>query len=121
MITVYGIPNCDTVKKVLLWFKQKNIAVEFHDYKKMGVTEKKLREWCKLEDWQILLNKKSTTWRGLTIAVQEKISSEAEAIQLMLANTSIIKRPVIEFDGKIIVGFDEKTYQQKFKHKKYET
>lgn len=115
MITVYGIPNCDTVKKVLQWFKQNKLAVNFHDYKKSGITGKKLKSWCALESWEILLNKKSTTWRELPVAQQEKTTTQAKAIQVMLKNNSIIKRPVIEYGDKLIVGFDEKIYNQKFK------
>ena len=105
-ITIYGIPNCDTIKKTLDWFKQKNIPVIFHDYKKVGINKEKLTAWCKLTGWQILLNKKSTTWRGLSSAEQSKITSKAAAIQLMKTQNSLIKRPVIEVDGKLLVGFD---------------
>jgi Spx/MgsR family transcriptional regulator len=115
MIKVYGIPNCDTVKKTLFWFKKNNIAVEFYDYKKQVITKEKLANWCSQVGWEVILNKKSTTWRTLEIAEQEKITSQAKAIQIMQANTSIIKRPVVEQNGKIIVGFDENIYQQNFK------
>jgi arsenate reductase len=114
MITVYGIANCDMVKKTLLWFKKNKIDVKFYDYKKQGITKEKLTNWCKQVGWEIILNKKSTTWRTLTIAEQEKITNQAEAIELMLTNTSIIKRPVVEYNEKIIVGFEEKIYQQNF-------
>lgn len=115
MIKVYGIPTCDTIKKTLLWFKQNDINVDFHDYKKLGLPKEKLTGWCKQENWKALLNKKSTTWRNLTIETQENIKTPKDAILVMLRNKSIIKRPVIEYDEKILIGFDEKLYQQKFK------
>lgn len=105
-ITIYGIPNCDTIKKTLDWFKQKNIPIIFYDYKKEGISKEKLTAWCKLTGWEILLNKKSATWRGLSPEEQSKITSQGAAIQLMKTQTSIIKRPVIEVDGKLLVGFD---------------
>ena len=106
-ITIYGIPNCDTVKKTLDWFKQKNIPISFHDYKKEGISKEKLTAWCKLTGWQILLNKKSATWRGLSAEEQEKVTTQTAAIQLMMNNTSIIKRPVIEIGKEMLVGFKE--------------
>ena len=106
-IIVYGIANCDTIKKTLAFFKEQKIDVDFWDYKKSGIGKQTLLDWCKKVGWQILLNKKSTTWRGLPLAQQEKITNQAEAIKLMQENTSIIKRPVIDFGDKLIVGFNE--------------
>ncbi|MCW3092635.1 MAG: ArsC family reductase [Ferruginibacter sp.] len=106
-ITVYGIPNCDIIKKTLDWYKSKNIQVDFYDYKKMGIKKDKLAQWCKTVGWELLLNKKSTTWRSLSLEQQEKITSEKAAIQLMTEYTSIIKRPVIEMNDKILVGFND--------------
>lgn len=104
-IIVYGIANCDTIKKTLDWYKKNNISVEFHDYKKVGITQIKLEEWCKQVGWQALLNKKSTTWRALPDDVKEKTIDEAAAIGTMRANTSLIKRPVIEINNNtILVG-----------------
>ena len=71
-ITIYGIPNCDTIKKTRDWFKQKNIEIIFHDYKKEGIGKEKLTAWCKLTGWEVLLNKKSSTWRGLSPEEQSK-------------------------------------------------
>lgn len=113
-ITIYGIPNCDTIKKTLDWFKQKKIPIIFHDYKKEGISKEKLTAWCKLAGWEILLNKKSTTWRKLLPEQQSLISNKAAAIQLMITQNSIIKRPVIEADGKLLVGFDEENFQKLF-------
>ncbi|MBK7884969.1 MAG: Spx/MgsR family RNA polymerase-binding regulatory protein [Chitinophagaceae bacterium] len=117
MITIYGIANCDTIKKALLWFSQNKIEVNFHDYKKLGITEKKLASWCSIISWELLLNKKSTTWRELEAVEKEKITSQNSAIQLMQQCTSIIKRPVIENNKTLLVGFNEKIYQQTFKNK----
>ena len=86
--------------------------MELHDYKKVGITKSKLQEWCKQVGWQTLLNKKSTTWRALPPEVQQKANNEQDAIDTMITNTSLIKRPVIEMNDKIIVGFNE-TYFSK--------
>ncbi len=104
-IIVYGIANCDTIKKTLDWYKKNNIAVEFHDYKKLGIAQTKMEDWCKQVGWQALLNKKSTTWRALPVEVKDKTIDEASAISTMRANTSLIKRPVIEINNNtILVG-----------------
>ena len=105
-ITIYGIANCDIIKKTLDWYKKKNIPVGFHDYKKEGINKEKLVQWSKEVGWELLLNKKSTTWRSLAPEIQQKITNEKAAIQLMTEYTSIIKRPVVEVQGKIIVGFN---------------
>ena len=113
-IIIYGIPNCDTVKKVFNWFKANKISFSFHDYKQSGISKEKLSDWCKKVGWEILLNKKSTTWRELSATQQEKVTNSSEAIKVMIQNNSIIKRPVIEQNGKIIfVGFDKTNYEQK--------
>ena len=113
-ITVYGIPNCDTIKKTLAWFKQHKIDVGFWDYKKSGITKEKLSGWCKKSGWEVLLNKKSTTWRSLTLPEQKKITNQSSAIKLMIKNNSIIKRPVIESGDKIFIGFDEAAFVKYF-------
>lgn len=106
-ITVYGIPNCDTIKKTLDWYKKKNIQVDFYDYQKQGVKKEKLVQWCKEVGWQLLLNKKSTTWRSLSSADQQLVTNEKVAVKLMMEYPSIIKRPVVEMNNKIIVGYNE--------------
>ncbi|MEJ7589403.1 MAG: arsenate reductase [Ferruginibacter sp.] len=106
-ITVYGISNCDIIKKTLDWYKKKNIAVDFHDYKKEGISPEKITGWCREAGWERLLNKKSTTWRGLPLEEQQKITNEQKAITLMMEYPTIIKRPVVEINNKIIVGFNE--------------
>ncbi|HXA00448.1 MAG TPA: ArsC family reductase [Cytophagaceae bacterium] len=113
---VYGIKNCDTVKKSLTWLKNKNIPFGFHDYKTQGVSTDKLKEWCKQKSWESLVNKKGTTWRQLDDSIKNKITDEASAILLMKDKTSLIKRPLIEHQGKIVaLGFDEEQYQQLLK------
>ena len=116
MKTVYAIPNCNTVKKALDWLQKNKIAYEFHDYKKKGITATILTNWCKQVGWEALVNKKGTTWRQLTPDVQASITTQKAAIALMLEKTSIIKRPLIEEEGKILVlGFDEIEYKKALK------
>jgi arsenate reductase (glutaredoxin) len=111
MIDVYGIPNCNTVKKSLDWLRQNKIEFTFHDFKKEGVTQKKLKEWVKVFGWEKVLNKKGTTWRTLGPEVQQEITTQTGAIGLMMEKSSVIKRPVIEANGKYLLGFDEKEYE----------
>ena len=113
-IIVYGIPNCDTIKKTLDWFKKNKMPIIFHDYKNEGIKKDKLTVWCKQVGWQLLLNKKSTTWRMLPAEDQRKIINQAAAIQIMIEQTSIIKRPIIEYGSHLLVGFDEKLFNQTF-------
>jgi Spx/MgsR family transcriptional regulator len=116
MKTVYAIPNCNTVKKALDWLKKNKIAYEFHDYKKNGITTTILTNWCKQVGWEALLNKKGATWRQLTPDIQASITTQKAAIALMIEKTSIIKRPLIEEDGKILVlGFEETEYKKALK------
>lgn len=116
MKTVYAIPNCNTVKKALDWLQKNKIAYEFHDYKKKGITVTILTNWCKQVGWETLVNKKGATWRQLSPEVQASISTQKAAIALMMEKTSIIKRPLIEEEGKILVlGFDEIEYKKALK------
>jgi arsenate reductase (glutaredoxin) len=109
---VYGIKNCNTVKSALDWLRRKKVAFEFYDLKK-GITSEELGVWCKQVGWETLVNKKGTTWRQLDEKVRITITNELRAINLMQEKTSLIKRPVLEKDGKIIaVGFDESTYEK---------
>lgn len=105
MLTIYGIKNCDTMKKAFAWLDAKGIAYEFHDYKKAGITVAKLQDWEKSVGWETLLNRKGTTWRKLDAATQAGINRE-KALQLMQEQTSIIKRPVMEQGKSLLVGFD---------------
>jgi len=110
MIKIYGIPNCDTMKKARKWLENNGVEYEFHDYKKQGVPEANLKKWVKSAGWEIILNKRGTTWRKLPDDIKNNID-EASSIQVMLDNPSAIKRPVLE-DGKtILVGFKEDEYK----------
>jgi len=110
-VIMYSIPNCDTTKKAMNWLNKNNIAFSFHDYKLQGISKEKLKEWCDKRGWETIFNKRSTTWRELPGATQQKVTNQEEAIKIMLASNSIIKRPVIEHNGKIIVGFNEEEYK----------
>ena len=109
---VYGIKNCDTVKKALKWLESHNIDFEFHDFKKSGISNEKLKEWSTKLGWEPLLNKRGTTWKKLDAETQNRIINENDAFKLIQEKTSVIKRPVIENGQDILIGFDENTYQQ---------
>jgi len=111
---VYGITNCNTVKKAMDWLKKNDVNYEFHDFKKLGVTTKKLNEWNEKVGYEKFLNKQGLTWRGLDAETKESIHSAAEALPLLQQNTSMIKRPVIEDNGFLFFGFDEQAYAQHF-------
>jgi arsenate reductase len=116
MYVIYGIPNCDTVKKVITWFKENKIPYEFHNYKIKGITPSKLKAWSEQAGWEVLLNKRGTTWKELDAKIQATITNEKAAIKLMVENTSSIKRPVIEKGEKVmIVGYDPTAYENLFK------
>jgi arsenate reductase len=113
---VYGIKNCDTVKKATNWLKSKEFNFTFHDYKTQSISEEKLKQWVEQVSWEILINRKGTTWKQLNESVKEKIINKSEAIELMKSKTSIIKRPIIEINGKImVVGYNEEEYANKLK------
>ncbi|HYF16734.1 MAG TPA: ArsC family reductase [Ramlibacter sp.] len=105
-ITLYGIPNCDTVKKARTWLADHGIEYVFHDFKKQGVPRERLDRWIEELGWQKLVNRQGTTWRKLDPAVQEAVKDAAAARQLMLDNASVIKRPVVEWGESATVGFD---------------
>lgn len=109
-ITIYGIKNCDTMKKAFIWLDEQGIKYTFHDYKKQGITNAKLNEWLKNIDVDKLINTKGTTFKKLTPEQQACITKPNLAIELMLSNPSMIKRPLVEFDGKYTLGFDANTW-----------
>ncbi len=113
-ITVYGLPNCDSTKSALKWLEKNAIKYSLHNYKTAGLSKEKLMEWCSKAGWQTLLNKRSTTWRNTAPEVQQTITAEAPAVQLMLQQTSLVKRPVIETGNSLLLGFDEKLLEKKF-------
>lgn len=110
-ITLYGIRNCDTVKKALRWFDEQGVAVTFHDFKKAGVPGPALDRWLAVAGWNKLLNRQGTTWRKLDPAMQAGVVDAASARQLMLEHTSVIKRPVVEAGERLVVGFDETAFR----------
>jgi len=114
MLKLFGIPNCDTVKKSQKWLNNRGVDFEFHDYKKQGITKKQLTAWCKVVGWEPLLNKRSRTWKELNESDRADIS-QTKAISLMQQNPTLIKRPVAQDGDAITVGFDEKTYSANFK------
>ncbi|MES2547118.1 MAG: arsenate reductase [Pseudomonadota bacterium] len=113
---LYGIPNCNTVKKAREWLAARQISVEFHDFKKQGITAADLSGWLSQTSQDKLINRAGLTWRGLDEDTKNSITDNAAAIALMQAKTSVIKRPVLVKDGTILcVGFDEARYTDIFK------
>lgn len=110
MVTVYGIPNCDSMKKARKWLDANNIEYIFHDYKKSGVPEKNLKQWVKKAGWETVLNRRGTTWRKLDEKTKSNID-EHSSIEVMLGNPSCIKRPVLESEKQLLVGFSSEDYQ----------
>jgi arsenate reductase len=111
---VYGINNCDTVKKARRWLEQHDIAYQFHDFRSDGLDEATVDQWLKTLDWQQVLNKRSTSWRQLTDEQRDGLT-EQKAKQLILANPTLVKRPVINAHGKLWLGFNESQYQDLLK------
>jgi len=109
-ITIYGIRNCDTMKKARAWLEANGIAYAFHDYKSAGIDRERLTDWAKQAGWEKLLNRAGTTFRKLPEPDREGLD-EAKAIGLMLANPSMIKRPVLDIGGRIVVGFSPAGYE----------
>ncbi len=115
MIKLYGIPNCDTVKKARTWLASHDIAAEFHDFKKQGITLELAQRWLQQTTWEQLINRKGLTWRGLPEELKVSINNNSAAQQLMLDKTSVIKRPLLEQNGKLLhIGFDDTTYSKLF-------
>lgn len=113
MATIYGIRNCDTMKRAMAWLNDHHVEYEFHDYKKNGVGSDTLKRWSAQVGWEKLLNTRGTTWRKLT-EEQRADMNESKAQQLMRQQPSLIKRPVLTHDGRILVGFDEKAWAALF-------
>jgi arsenate reductase len=112
-VTLYGIPNCDTVKKARKWLDEHCVAHIFHDYKKAGIDEAMLRGWVKELGWEVLLNRAGTTFRALPDEAKQGLD-ENKAIALMIANPSMIKRPVLDREGSRTVGFKADVYERLF-------
>jgi len=115
-MTLYGIPNCNTVKKAQDWLKANQINFEFHDFKKKGVTAEKLTEWFDAFGWEKVINRNGLTFKKLSKDQQTAINSPESAISYLMQNTSAIKRPIVEQNDKpILLGFVEENYQQQLK------
>jgi arsenate reductase len=113
-VTVHGIKACDTMKKARAWLEAHGITYAFHDYKTAGIDEKRLREWASVVGWEALLNRGGTTFRKLPDAAKANLD-EDKAVALMLAQPSMIKRPVVQAADRLLVGFNPEVYAQTFK------
>ena len=112
-VTLYGIRNCDTMKKAWTWLDAKGVAYDFHDYKKQGVDRAHLEAWAREVGWERLLNRAGTTFKKLPEADRKDVD-QAKAISLMLAQPAMIKRPVLDADGRLLVGFKPDEYATAF-------
>jgi len=112
-VTIFGIKNCDTMKKARAWLGDHSIDAVFHDYKASGIDRAHLKRWCDEAGWETVLNRAGTTFRKLDDADKQDLNAD-KAIALMLAQPSMIKRPVLEADGRLLVGFKPELYQQVF-------
>jgi arsenate reductase len=112
-VTLYGIANCDTIKKAKVWLQDHQIDFEFHDYRKQGLDADLLQTWVSDIGWEALLNRRGTTWRQLAPEVKDNIDSNS-AIEVMLANPAIIKRPLLVTNNQRYLGFSDDQYSQIF-------
>ena len=112
-VTIYGIKNCDTMKKARAWLDVHKIAYSFHDYKAQGIDRAHLESWAKQVGWETLLNRAGTTFRKLPDGDKEGVT-EKKAIALMMEQPSVIKRPVLDAEGKLLVGFNPAEYEKAF-------
>jgi arsenate reductase len=110
--TLYGIPNCDTVKKARDWLATHGCDVAFHDFKKQGLERATAAAWLEQLDWEVLVNRKGTTWRKLSDERRAAVVDKASALELMLENPSVIKRPVLDDAGRLAVGFSDEQYRK---------
>ena len=111
MITLYGIKNCDTVKKARRWLESNEVEYQFHDFRQDGLDKKQLTAWVENLGWESVVNKRSTTWRNLSDEEKE-ISSNAKAVKLLAANPTLIKRPVVVKNKTLLIGFKEAEFQK---------
>lgn len=112
-VKIYGIKNCDTMKKAFTWLNDKNVAYDFHDYKKAGIDADTVKTWCDALGWEKVLNKAGTTFKKLPDEDKADLN-EAKAIGLMVANPSMIKRPVTDNEGALMAGFKPEIYAEFF-------
>lgn len=114
MIKIYGIPNCDTVKKARKWLDNNGIKYEFVDFRKNPLSAAQLKKWAAAIEWETLLNKRSRTWKDIPDSKKEPLN-KTTALKLMQENVTLIKRPVLDDNGKIHVGFKDAEYQALFR------
>lgn len=114
MTVLFGIPNCDTIKRARKWLADAGVEYEFHDYKKLGITKDVLAAWAEELGWEVFLNKRGTTFRKLPDADKSSIDLD-KALDLMVEHPSMIKRPVLDADGRLIVGFSADEYASTFR------
>ncbi len=105
-VIIYGIKNCDTMKKAFNRLEEKGISYQFHDYKKKGISKEKLAEWLKQSDLMDVVNNKGTTYKKLSPEQQEALKSQGSAIPIIMEYTSVIKRPIVEVAGKLLIGLN---------------
>ncbi len=110
---IYGIKNCDTMKKAFTWLEENGVAYSFHDYKIKGITKEKIKHWLKHKPVEELINTKGTTFRQLTDVEKDSVKNTSKAISLMIANPSMIKRPLVETANDILLGFDSTMWDNK--------
>jgi arsenate reductase (glutaredoxin) len=113
-ITVYGIENCDQIRKAKSWLNRRGCLFQFHDYRKQGLTEAMLQAWLRHVPWDSLLNKRGTTWRQLDEARRSLITDQGSAVDLMLENPTLVKRPILVQGDDVLVGFSEAVYDKHF-------
>jgi Spx/MgsR family transcriptional regulator len=109
MVTIYGIRNCDTMKKAFAWCDEHGVAYEFHDFRKQGVDRERLELWCRHAGWRSMINTRGTTWRKLPPERRE-ITSLGEAVALMIEQPAVIRRPVVETGAQLLLGFDPQLF-----------
>jgi arsenate reductase len=112
-VAIYGIKNCETMKKARAWLDGRGVGYVFHDYKTEGITRTRLEEWAKAVGWETLLNRSGTTWRQLPDDAKEGLT-QGKAIALMIEKPTVIKRPVLDAGGKLLVGFKPEAYEAAF-------
>jgi Spx/MgsR family transcriptional regulator len=112
-VTMYGISNCDTIKKAKTWLQTRQIDFEFHDYRKQGLEPSMLGNWVAALGWEVLINKRGTSWRKLSVDTQQTMNQDS-ALKVMLENPAIIKRPLLIVDGIPTIGFSDESYSSIF-------
>lgn len=111
MLTLYGIKNCDTVKKARRWLEDRDVEYQFHDFRQDGLNKEQLCGWIDQLGWEVIVNKRSTTWRNLS-GKDKELTTNSQAIKLLLANPTLIKRPVVQNNKLLLVGFNETEFEK---------